>query len=59
MLNDADIRNSFLLKKLIVVSLCQVFKDITPSYKVRIMSEKEKEQKVSQPRRRFNSLDGN
>lgn len=46
MLTYPDIRNSFILRKLIVVSLCEIFKDIIPSYKIRAWTDKENEQKV-------------
>ena len=44
MLSYADVKCSFILKKLIVVSLCEIYKDILPSYKIRPWTEKEKEQ---------------
>jgi len=47
MLSYADVKCSFILKKLIVVSLCEIYKDILPSYKIRPWTEKEKEQNVS------------
>lgn len=46
MLTQPDVRDSFMLKKLVVVSLCEIFKDIMPSYKIRAWTEKENEQKV-------------
>jgi hypothetical protein len=47
MLTQPEIRNYNLLKKLIIVSLTEIFKDILPGYKIRVWSEKEKEQQVS------------
>lgn len=44
MLTIPEIRSSSTLKKLILVSLCEIFKDICPSYKIRAWSEKENEQ---------------
>jgi nucleolar complex protein 3 len=41
-----DVAKSNLLKKLIIVSLTEIFKDIIPGYKIRIWSEKENEQQV-------------
>ena len=46
MLNMPDIRTSIVLKKLIIVSMCEIFKDIVPSYKIRPWTEKENEQNV-------------
>lgn len=46
MLTYPDVRNSLILRKLIVVSLCEIYKDIMPSYKIRPLTEKEKEQNV-------------
>ncbi|CAF0732006.1 unnamed protein product [Brachionus calyciflorus] len=46
MLSLPDVRQSYILKKLIVVSLCEIFKDIIPSYKIRPWTEKENEQKI-------------
>jgi nucleolar complex protein 3 len=47
MLSQPEIRSSNILKKLIMVSLCEIFKDICPSYKIRAWSSKENEQAVS------------
>lgn len=47
MLSQPEIRSSNILKKLIVVSLCEVFKDISPSYKIRAWSSRENEQTAS------------
>lgn len=44
MLSQPEIRSSNMLKKLILVSLCEIFKDICPSYKIRPWSSKENEQ---------------
>lgn len=44
MLSQPEIRSSNILKKLILVSLCEIFKDICPSYKIRPWSSKENEQ---------------
>ena len=46
MLSYPEVKCSFILKKLIVVSLCEIYKDILPSYKIRPWTEKEKEQNV-------------
>jgi nucleolar complex protein 3 len=46
LLSHKDVKNSFILRKLIIVSLCEVFKDIIPSYKIRPWTDKEKEQNV-------------
>ena len=46
MLTYPDVRHSLILRKLIVVSLCEIYKDIMPSYKIRPLTEKEKEQNV-------------
>jgi nucleolar complex protein 3 len=46
MLNMPDIRTSIVLRKLIIVSMCEIFKDIVPSYKIRPWTEKENEQNV-------------
>lgn len=43
-LQDADVAVS--VKKLVLVSLMEVFKDIIPSYKIRLATEKEKAQAV-------------
>jgi nucleolar complex protein 3 len=47
MLLDNDIKYSYILRKFIIVSLCEVFKDIVPSYKIRTWTEKENQQKVT------------
>lgn len=47
MLNQPEIRDSLILRKLIIVSMCEIFKDIVPSYKIRGWTEKEKEQNVN------------
>jgi hypothetical protein len=47
MLNQPDIRDSLILRKLIIVSMCEIFKDIVPSYKIRGWTEKEKDQNVN------------
>jgi len=47
MLCYPEVKCSALLKKLIVVSLCEIYKDILPSYKIRPWTDKEKEQSVS------------
>ena len=46
MLTYIDVKNSLILRKLIVVSLSEIYKDILPSYKIRPLTEKEKEQNV-------------
>ena len=46
MLNYPEVKCSFILRKLIVVSLCEIYKDILPSYKIRAWTDKEKEQNV-------------
>ena len=46
MLTYSDIRSSFILRKLIILSLCEIYKDIIPSYKIRSWTEKENEQNV-------------
>ncbi|RNA30303.1 nucleolar complex 3 -like protein, partial [Brachionus plicatilis] len=46
MLTQTNVRQSFILRKLVVVSLCEIFKDIVPSYKIRAWTEKEIEQKI-------------
>ena len=43
--NDPDI--AVTTKKLVLVSLMEVFKDIIPSYRIRLATEKEKAQPVS------------
>lgn len=47
MVTYGDIKSSLILRKLIVVSLAEIFKDIIPAYKIRQYSEKETEQSVS------------
>jgi nucleolar complex protein 3 len=47
MLTNIDVKSSNMLKKLIVVSLCEIFKDIMPSYKIRAWSDKENQQSVN------------
>ena len=47
MLLNNDVKYSYILRKFIVVSLCEVFKDIVPSYKIRTWTEKENQQKVN------------
>ena len=47
MLIDPEVRKSFMLRKMIVVSLCEIFKDIMPSYKIRSWTEKENTQNVT------------
>ncbi len=47
MLTQPDLKNYNLIKKLILVSLTEIFKDIVPGYKIRVWSEKENEQQVS------------
>jgi len=47
MLTLPDVSKSYFLKKLIIISLTEIFKDILPGYKIRIWSEKENEQQVS------------
>lgn len=46
MLIDTEVRKSYMLRKLILVSLCEIFKDIMPSYKIRPWTEKENTQNV-------------
>jgi nucleolar complex protein 3 len=46
MLTYADVRNSLILRKLILISLCEIYKDIIPSYKIRAWTDKEQEQNV-------------
>ena len=46
MLSQSDVKNSLILRKFIIVSMCEIFKDIVPSYKIRPWTEKENEQKV-------------
>ena len=46
MLTLNEVKSSNTLKKLIVVSLCEIFKDIAPGYKIRQWTEKENEQNV-------------
>ena len=46
MLTQTNVRQSYILRKLVIVSLCEIFKDIIPSYKIRAWTEKEIEQKV-------------
>ena len=48
MLTLPDVSKSIFLKKLIIISLTEIFKDILPGYKIRIWSEKENEQQVIQ-----------
>ena len=43
---DALVRRSYLLRKYVVVSLCEIFKDIVPGYKIRAWTEQEREQNV-------------
>ena len=47
MLTLADVKASVILRKLIVVSLAEIFKDILPGYKIRPWTEKESQQNVS------------
>ena len=47
MLSERDVKYSYILKKLIIVSICEIFKDIVPSYKIRTWTEKENQQKVN------------
>jgi nucleolar complex protein 3 len=47
MLTLPDVSKSYFLKKLIIISLTEIFKDILPGYKIRIWPEKENEQQVS------------
>lgn len=44
MLSYTEVRNSFILRKLIVTSLSEIYKDIIPSYKIRAWTDKENEQ---------------
>lgn len=46
MLTIGNVKQSFILRKLIIVSLCEIFKDIVPGYKIRAWTDKENEQKV-------------
>lgn len=46
MLTYPEVRSSLILRKLIVISLCEIYKDIIPSYKIRAWTEKEQEQNV-------------
>ena len=46
MLSYADVRTSLILRKLILISLCEIYKDIIPSYKIRAWTDKEQEQTV-------------
>jgi nucleolar complex protein 3 len=46
MLTTPEIKSSYLLQKLIIVSLCEIFKDIMPSYKIRAWTDKENSQNV-------------
>lgn len=46
MLTQTNVKQSYILRKLVIVSLCEIFKDIIPSYKIRAWTEKEIEQKV-------------
>ena len=47
MLTLPDVSKSNFLKKLIIISLTEIFKDILPGFKIRIWSDKENEQQVS------------
>lgn len=47
MLGEADPDVCLTVRKLVMVSICEVFKDIIPGYRLRMPSAKEKEQRVS------------
>lgn len=46
MLTYTEVRSSLILRKLILISLCEIYKDIIPSYKIRAWTDKEEEQNV-------------
>lgn len=46
--NPKPIQNDPLIRKLALLSQLAVFKDIIPGYRIRPLTEKEKEEKVSQ-----------
>nr|KAG5707619.1 hypothetical protein BaRGS_031001 [Batillaria attramentaria] len=46
MLGEADPDVCLTVRKLVMVSLCEVFKDIIPGYRLRLPTEKEKEQRM-------------
>ena len=46
MLTLVEVKESFLLRKMLIVSLCEIFKDVMPSYKIRAWTDKENSQNV-------------
>lgn len=47
MLDEEDVDICITVRKLVSVSLMEVFKDIIPDYRIRVATEKEKSQSVS------------
>lgn len=57
MMDDKD-RDIFLtIRKLVAVSLLEVFKDILPSYRIRVMTEKEKEQRMKKDTKQLHNFE--
>lgn len=49
LLTEQDPNVAVIVRKLVMISLMEIFKDITPSYKIRPLTEKEKNTKVRFP----------
>ena len=44
--DDGDPRLGFTVKKLVMLSMLEIFKDVIPSYRIRALTEQEKSQRM-------------